>query len=374
MTAPTLAPRALRCERDVAESLAGRAVTLAELYAACRDSGVAEVDDGLAPIEGFGSDQRYKRRLRCVLQGLRKAGRARRVEQATWLIDGTRDEPRRCLLIVAGDLSHLELVVGDAADLLDALGEAPDLVLADPPWALDRQVLGDDERDRGERVYRRDSSLVVPGYIDVPADRYRRFTRRWITAAAAVLRPGAYLAVITGPTAAARAQVEAEDAGLHLVNQIIARRPFALRTTRRFSHAHFVVTVMCAGRPDSPRRFFATPPDLPKAASGVDYPLDLWADIPKPTERPGLLRYDNSLPELLVRRCLQALTPGPDNGGRAWQALVVDPFVGGGTTAIVAHRERRRFIGGDANSEAVRFVMSRIAETPPAPPTLFEPD
>lgn len=352
----------LRTERDVVESLAGGAVTLAELYARCEAEGVAQRDDGLAPIDGFGSDQRFKRRVRCVLQHLRKTGQAQRVAAATWVIVGQRERPRRCLLVVCGDPSHLELVLADAAQLLGELDEPADLVIADPPWALQRQVLGDAERDRGERVYKRDSSRVVPGYVEVPEDEYAEFTDRWISAAAGALRPGAYLSIITGPSAAARVQVAAEGAGLNFVNQVVARRPFALKTTRRFSHAHTVVTIVCSGPVNSRRRFFATPADLPLAASGVPYPLDLWPDVGKAAERPGQLRYDNTLPELLVRRCLHALTRGPDNGGVAWQSLVVDPFLGGGTTAMVAHRERRRFLGGDLNPHSLRYVMARMTE------------
>jgi len=263
--------------------------------------------------------------------------------------------------VICGIPSHLELVLADAAQLLTDLAEPADLVIADPPWALQRQVIGDAERDRGERVYRRDSRLVVPGYVDVPEDQYAEFTERWVTSAARALRPGAYLSIITGPSAAARVQIAAEGAGLNFVNQVVARRPFALKTTRRFSHAHTVITIMCYGPVNSRRRFFATPGDLPLAASGARYPLDHWPDVGKPAERPRQLRYDNTLPELLVRRCLQALTRGPENGGEAWQSLVVDPFLGGGTTAMVAHRERRRFVGGDLNPHSLRYVMARMA-------------
>jgi len=347
MTCPGLRPAffgdaPLRTERDVVESLAGTAVTIAELYAACSEAGVSTRDDGLAPIVGFGSDQRYKRRVRNALQSLRRSGRAERLGDATWLIDGTRESPRRAVLLVAGEPDHLELALSDAAELLEGMDEPADLVIADPPWALQRQDLNDATRDRGERVYRRDSTKVVPGYVDVPADEYDEFTARWVGAAAAALRPGAYLSIITGPSAAARVQVAAESAGLAFVNQVIARRPFALRTTRRFSHAHTVVTILCSGKVDSARRFFAVPASLPLSNSNTPYPLDFWGDVPKPTERPGLLRYDNTLPELVVQRLVHALTPGPENGGTAWQSLVVDPFLGGGTSAFVAHRERRR--------------------------------
>lgn len=357
----------LRTERDVIEALAGRTVTLGEIYAACADARVAERDGGLNPIAGHGSDQCYKRRVRSTLQTLRRNGQAERLGDATWLVSGTRERPQYVVFLVAGDHGHLELALADAADLLAELGEMADLVVADPPWAMSRHVAGDARWEHDQRAYRRNASMVVPGYVDVPADEYAEFTARWVTAAAGALRPGAYLAVITGPSAAARVQVAAEDAGLTFVNQVVARKPFALQTSRQFSHAHSVVTIMCAGPLSSRRRFFAVPADLPRARSGALYPLDFWPDMTKPAERPGQLRYDNTLPDLAVRRCLHALTPGPENGGDPWQSLVVDPFLGGGTTALVAHRERRRYLGGDRNLHSLRYVMARFAEAAEQP-------
>ncbi len=206
--------------------------------------------------------------------------------------------------------------------------------------------------------------MVVDGYVDVPADEYAEFTHRWIEAAAGALRTnGGYLAIITGPQQAARVQVAGEDAGLTYVNQIVAKRVFSLRTTRRLSHAHHVVTLMCSGPLESPDRHYACPDDLPKAQSGADYGLDWWDDIPK-YERRGLVKYDNALHPTLVRRVVQATTPGE------WQALVADPFLGSGTTAKVCLEGRRRFYGGDLNPESLRFTMARLLAERNAPQLL----
>lgn len=357
----------LETEADVVATLAGRAVTLEEIYAACETAEVTGRDRGADVIHGR-DDRRWKRRVRGHLQTLKRAGRAQRLAHGTWIIDGTRDRPRRALLVlVPGELGHVELALADASTLLDRLagdGIEADLVVCDPPWALGRQRRDDPGRDRGERIYARDASKVVGGYVEVDAGAYAEFTARWVAAASKLLRarPGSYLAAVTGPGQAARVQTCAEDAGLEFVNQIVSRRPFALPTTRRFSHAHHVVTVLSTAGSER-RRFFAVPDDLPKARSGADYPLDWWDDVPK-YERRGLLRYDNALPPLLIDRVLRAYTPGPDNGAGAWQALVVDPFVGSGTTADSCVRLKRRFVGGDANPRSLTFTMSRLsAET-----------
>jgi hypothetical protein len=363
----------LRTECDVVKAMAG-AVTLEALYQACVAAGVAGRDGGLRTIPGHGSDVVFKRRVRNALQSLKRVGKAYRVTTATWVIDGTAETPRHALLLLGdGEPAPIELLVGDVVEVLGRTEEAFDLIFADPPWALSRQA-GDRTWRRSRRVYARNAAQVVPGYQDVSVDQFTEFTSRWVVAAAAALRPGAYLAVVTGPQQAARVQVIAEDVGkLTYVNQLVVRRPFPTYVAgpRRFSHAHLVITVLCAGPLDSRRRFFAVPDDLPKAASGRDYPRswwdspaalaagDSWDDLPR-YSRPGLLRYETALPPLLVRRVVHAFTPGPENGGRPWQALVADPFLGGGTTAVVCFEERRRFLGGDTNRHAVRFTAARV--------------
>jgi DNA modification methylase len=124
---------------------------------------------------------------------------------------------------------------------------------------------------------------------------------------------------------------------------------------------------MCSGRLQNPRRVFNTPRDLPKARSGGDYPLDWWEENGR-SDRPGLLRYDNSLPRRMVRRIIEALSNRRE--------LVVDPCVGGGTSAIEARALGRQFIGGDVNPDAVRFSAARLlsehAWPEEAQPTLFD--
>lgn len=350
----------LRTEADVIRTLATGTYSIDQLYAQAEAAGGADRDDGAAVIHGR-SDQRYKRRVRGALQHMKRSGRAQPMGDGMWYIEGTADKPRRALLLLLdGEPSEIELVLGDAAEILRRADEPIDLIVADPPYALDRGGAGDPTK----RVYARNGDMVVDGYQDVPAGEYTEFTHRWIEAAAGALREnGGYLAVITGPQQAAWVQVAAEEVGLTYVNQVVAKRVFSLRTTRRLSHAHFVITLMCTGPLDSAHRYYVCPDDLPKAQSGAAYGLDWWDDIPK-YERRGLVKYDNALPPKLVRRVVEATTPGE------WQALVADPFLGSGTTAKVCLEGRRRFYGGDVNTESLRFTMARLLAERQAPSLL----
>jgi hypothetical protein len=195
----------------------------------------------------------------------------------------------------------------------------------------------------------------VGGYVDVDPAAYDEFTHRWIHAAAAALRIGGQLVVITGPQQAAVHQVAAARAGLTFVSSIAARRQFALRSTRRPAMAHWTVTTMCRGRLDHHARVWNTPPDLPKAASGLDYPLDWWADNGRVERtKTGLMTYDNTLPDRLAWRTVYAHSNPGD--------LVVDPFTGAGTLAEHAHLLGRRVIAGDINPKAIAFTAARLLD------------
>ncbi len=52
----------------------------------------------------------------------------------------------------------------------------------------------------------------------------------------------------------------------------------------------------------------------------------------------------------------------PDGG------VVLDPFIGTGTTAIVAHRYNRHFIGCEINPEYYTFALRRIQDMQAEPP------
>jgi DNA modification methylase len=341
----------LETEADLLRTLRAGTYTLDELYALCRTGVDTSRHNGHAAVsDRHPTDSVWKHRVRGWLANAKAKGLAQRVDRATWLIEGTSESPSRLMLLnTGGNLAGVELRVQDAVELLHTLDEPADLVLCDPPYALGR---GGGHFADGHG-YRRDSSKVLNGYVDVHPSAYAEFSYRWISAAAAILRNGGQLAVITGPQQSCHVQYAAEQAGLTWVSQIVARKVFPLLTSRRPSCAHWCVTVMCKGSLHNDRRVFNTPPDLPKAASGADYPLDWW-DSNGRADRPGLLRYDNALPLRLVSRLVTTFS---DSG-----ELIVDPMLGSGTAAVAAHLAGRQFIGGDVNSAAVRFAAARLLD------------
>lgn len=348
----------LKNEADLVRTLESGTYTCSDLYKMCEEVGLADRPGGRKRIQD-GREQ-YKRRLRSALQDARRQGRARRLDDdsAAWYIEGTTTRPRRALFVwLPADPSQMELVLGDVASILGRCDEPIDLIVADPPWALGRGSQGW-EGERIDRMYAGDREQVVDGYVDVDPAEYAEFTARWVAAAGKALRPGGYLAVVTGAQQSARVQCAGEDAGLTYVNSIAVPRAFGVYTTRRFVHGHNRVTLMTNGTLRSSRRVFERPQEMPRGRNGHIYATDVWTDIPA-ERRPGLLRYDNALHPDLPSRLIRATTNSGD--------LVADPFLGSGTTAVAALRTGRRFYGGDVNPGSLRFTMGRVlAEVVPS--------
>lgn len=75
----------------------------------------------------------------------------------------------------------------------------------------------------------------------------------------------------------------------------------------------------------------------------------------EPSREKHIAMFPQSLPEF----CISAGCP---EGG-----IVLDPFMGSGTTAIVAKRLGRKFIGFDINEEYIEIANRRIDGIPNTP-------
>jgi DNA modification methylase len=58
----------------------------------------------------------------------------------------------------------------------------------------------------------------------------------------------------------------------------------------------------------------------------------------------------------------ERLIETPIQGGSPENGIVLDPFMGSGTTAVVAKRLNRRFIGKELNSEYIQMAKQQVAQ------------
>ena len=66
--------------------------------------------------------------------------------------------------------------------------------------------------------------------------------------------------------------------------------------------------------------------------------------------------HDNQLPEVYLERVIRASSNEGD--------LVIDPFLGSGTTGVIAHALGRRFVGCEYSKENARLAWERMKDGP----------
>lgn len=122
-------------------------------------------------------------------------------------------------------------------------------------------------------------------------------------------------------------------------------------------------------KPGKPPRF----PDAVKAANRlsrmewVDLTQQVWFIYPEDVRR--VAGHPAPFPEKLPARLMRLYTQGAvgDFAGE----IVLDPFVGTGTTCIVAERMGRRWIGIDVSERYLDHARRRLQAIEPSPPPLL---
>lgn len=89
----------------------------------------------------------------------------------------------------------------------------------------------------------------------------------------------------------------------------------------------------------------------------MTHPSNIWVDLCVPFwSMPENTPHPYQKPEKLVERVIQASSDPGD--------LVLDPFLGSGTTAVVARRLGRRYLGFEIDPDHVRLALKRLAQRP----------
>lgn len=84
-------------------------------------------------------------------------------------------------------------------------------------------------------------------------------------------------------------------------------------------------------------------------------PSNIWGDLVVPFwSMPENTPHPTQKPEKLLERIISASSNKGD--------LVLDPFLGSGTTAVVAKRLERKYIGFEINKDYIRLAMKRLSK------------
>ena len=255
------------------------------------------------------------------------------------------------------DLPLDEVLCGDSLEVLRRLPPASvHAIFADPPYNL--QLKG---------TLRRPDDSLVDGvddewdrFADLPS--YDAFTRAWLTECRRVLRRDGTIWVMGAYHNVFRLGAALQDMGFWILNDVIWRKanPMPNFRGRRFTNAHETL-VWAARDPASKYRFnyqaMKTLNDDTQMRSDWFIPLCTGGERLRDAE--GAKLHPTQKPEALLHRVILAST----NAGE----IILDPFLGTGTTAAVARRMGRRFIGIERDPGYAAAARARIAAVVPLP-------
>jgi site-specific DNA-methyltransferase (adenine-specific) len=260
--------------------------------------------------------------------------------------------------------------VGDCRDVLRGLMPAikgkVDLVFADPPFNWNRAY------DKWDDA--------------MPDAEYLRFTYDWLDLCHEALRPGGAMWVNIPDDWAAEIVVHMKaKRWTRLVNWCVWHYRFGQNLTERFINSkvhalYFVKGEGVGGSELGPRTWNAnevlemsdraaiygdrrTQSKKDGMPPGLRVPMDVWYGPfwgrIQGNNKERRAQHDNQLPEVYLERVVRSTSNAGD--------LVMDPFLGSGTTGVVAHALGRRFIGVEYSKENAGRAFERIGAGPVRP-------
>src|SRR6185437_3797995 len=272
------------------------------------------------------------------------------------MVVSRRGAPERAPRGVSESTQSARILVGDCvAEIAKLPAESVDLLFADPPYNL--QLQGD--------LKRRDDSRVdaVTDDWDKFANfsAYDEFTHAWLKACKRVLKPAGTIWVIGSYHNIFLVGSIMHDLGFWILNDVIWRKsnPMPNFRGRRFTNAH--ETLIWASR-DPDAKGYTFNYEILKAGNEdiqvrSDWTIALCTGEERLKGRDGKKLHPTQKPEALLARVLLSSSRVDD--------LVLDPFCGTGTTAAVAKRLSRRFVGCERDPDYAKAAEKRIASTKP---------
>lgn len=229
-----------------------------------------------------------------------------------------------------------QLIVGDVLEVLPKIPSASvQLVCTDPPYNLGKNY--------GKTVDKKDW------------DEYERFTRQWLDECQRILRSDGSIYVFMGVRFVSKQFLIMEEMGFLFNGWITWHYTQGTGRTIGFSPRHedilyFTKSANYTFNLDEvriPQKYYRGRNNMEGANPG-----DVWKFSHVHYSNPEREDHPTQKPEALIERILRASSNEYD--------IVLDPFVGSGTTARVAQVLNRRYIGIDINPEYVAMSRKRL--------------
>ncbi len=280
-----------------------------------------------------------------------KAGRNKTIDIS---IEEGRCYLERCIHITEpASLEQItdKTIVGDTFEILPLLPEGfVDLLVVDPPYNLDKDFHGNKFKKTTD-------------------DMYEEYTEAWISKVKPLLKPNASVYVCCD-WASSPAIGTVLKRHFHIQNRITWQREkgrgalsnwkngmediwFA---TNSKSYTFNVESVKVRRKVIAPYKVDGKPKDWEETADGNfrnTYPSNFWDDISIPYwSMPENTAHPTQKPEKLLAKLILASSNAGD--------IVLDPFLGSGSTSVTAKKLGRHYVGIEANEQYCVWAEKRI--------------
>tara|TARA_Y100001970_G_scaffold279960_1_gene388148 strand:+ start:503 stop:1576 length:1074 start_codon:yes stop_codon:yes gene_type:complete len=245
------------------------------------------------------------------------------------------------------------ILLGNSLEILKKLPDkSVDLIFADPPYNLQLK----------DTLYRPDQTEVEAVTQDwdkfLSYKEYDNFTESWLNESKRILKTGGALWVIGSYHNILRVGTSIQNFGFWILNDIIWHKLNPMPNFRgtRFTNAHETLLWCTTSRE---AKYTFNYQNLKELNDGKQMRSDWFIPICSGKER---LRGKNNQrahptqkPESLLYRIILSSTNKGDT--------ILDPFLGSGTSAVVAKKLQRKFIGIEQNKDYVKLSKQRLKQT-----------
>lgn len=240
--------------------------------------------------------------------------------------------------------SDIALICGNSLELLSSIPNGSvDMIFADPPYFLSNDGI---TCSGGKQV-----SVNKGGWDkSLPVEDKHEFNRMWVHECRRILSPNGTIWISGTLHNIYSIGMALEQEGYKILNNITweKRNPPPNLSCRYFTHS--TETILWARPYQNKAHCFNY--NLIKSLNGGKQMKDVWTGSLTPQSEKLEGKHPTQKPEYLLERIILAST--------ADDAVILDPFVGSGTTAVVSAKLGRKCIGIDRESEYLDIATRRL--------------
>jgi site-specific DNA-methyltransferase (adenine-specific) len=270
---------------------------------------------------------------------------------AAWT--GIADAPPAFHLAHHDKLAGISLYQGNSLEFMDAVAaKYPDgvfdMIFADPPYFLSNGGItchngrmvkvdkGDWDKSRGEELN-------------------HEFNTEWLRRCQRVLKPDGTIWITGTHHVIFSVGFSMQQLGFKLLNTITWEKPNPPPNLSCRYFTHSTETVIWAAKSAKSKHLFNYA--LMRKENAGKQMKSVWTMTAPSGDEKKYGKHPTQKPLALVERCIRAST--------AEGALVFDPFLGGGTTAVACVRTGRRCVGIELDTAHLDVCIKRLADEHP---------